>query len=54
MLRYRIIRDESGRYFVLATSTQALPLTETFATRCAAQQTVDGLNGAKRRAHQAA
>ena len=54
MLRYRIIRDESGRYFVLATSTQALPLTDTFATRRAAQQTADCLNGANRQAHQAA
>ena len=44
MLRYRIARDESGHYFVLATSTQALPLTDTYATRCAAQETADGLN----------
>jgi len=48
MLRYRIARNESGRYFVLATSTQALPLTDTYATRRAAQETADGLNRASR------
>ena len=45
MLRYRIARDPSGEYFVLSASLLSVPYGETYATRRAAQDTADWLNG---------
>jgi uncharacterized protein YegP (UPF0339 family) len=44
MLRYRITRDENGRYFVLRAFLGVIPISETYATRAAAQETADWLN----------
>ena len=45
MFRYRVIRQASGRYLVLPALLSLVPIEETYATRSAAQQTADWLNG---------
>jgi hypothetical protein len=44
MLRYRIERDENGRYFVLPAVAWIVSLEETYATRAAAQETAKWFN----------
>ena len=44
MLRYRIIRNESGEHFVISALVGLVPIEETYATRAAAQETADWLN----------
>ena len=44
MLRYRIIRDETGEHFVITALAWLVPIEETYATRTAAQETADWLN----------
>jgi hypothetical protein len=44
MLRYRIIRDETGEHFVISALAWLVPIEETYATRTAAQETADWLN----------
>lgn len=45
MLRYRITRYTDGRYLVLAAPLSIIPIGETYATRAAAQDMADWLNG---------
>lgn len=44
MIRYRIDRDEDGRYFVLPAFLQVVPISETYLTRKDAQEMADWLN----------
>ena len=45
MLRYRIARHENGRYLVLPALVSVVPISETYATRAAARDMADWLNG---------
>jgi hypothetical protein len=45
MLRYRIERDENGRYFVLPAVAWIVPVAETYATCAEARETADWFNG---------
>ena len=44
MLRYRITRDPSGRYVVLAAALSVVSVDETYSTRAEAQETAAWLN----------
>ena len=44
MLRYRIIRNETGEFFVISALAWLVPIEETYATRAIAQETADWLN----------
>lgn len=44
MLRYRIAPDPAGHYVVIAASSWAIPVSETYSTRAEAQDTADWLN----------
>jgi len=45
MLRYRITRYTDGRYLVLPAPLSIIPISETYATRAAARDMADWLNG---------
>ena len=44
MLRYRIIRDATGKHFVISALAWLVPIEETYASRAIAQETADWLN----------
>ena len=44
MLRYRIVRDETGEHFVISALAWLVPIEETYATRAIAQEAADWFN----------